>query len=595
MVVISRISTTTMSSFKSCVSRNTSMNGVGLELEPPVGLHRTTSSDPNDLLELGLDSIHTYSKGNTVTKKIDLYDVRAEAPVQYDESLSGTLCGQGLDLPKGFDGLQFARFRMTSDTSVFEDTFQMVGEKDIPAEIGLEFKWFCGNCAKKGVSTVFNLRDESISKCQVCNHLLPIRKYESSDVVSKDPADGVYTTLLKSTTGSNISVNVDKDLRLRSIDDRMEHTFLSLSEPSLQRQDSPISASCVVGAIERMPSFSTFIGSPKEKNNSLSDPSVSQASSSSSSNGYLDGYFSTRFSSYKDDDGNTLVHDFGPSIPLSRGNSMSEWSLQVEPVDSKAQEYVQKTLQKNPGVKTVKITYCCPFKDCGNVVDLHDESRTPTCKKCNFVLPTKHPIVIVKQDMLKCLICDKKFEKKSHFTRHIKDMEDDRHQNYKPYACRNEGCIKIFRDEANRTKHEKASCTTLSQDERDKHKFKCPHVDCIDHPGFSRKADLQNHSLSKHGGDRTPHKCKYCEKRFANQPNVNRHIRDRHKDLWLEKQGGKIDEEVAQGKGEEQSSGKGASPTKTSKRSVGDVTLGDVEKASPAKKARVGRKKKDRE
>ena len=150
MVVIPRISTTMSSSSKLCVSRNASLNSVGdgLELEPPVGLHRTPSSDPSDLLALGFDSIHSSSIGNTVTNRIDLYEIRAEAPVQYDESLTGTLSGQGLDLPTVFAELPNAAFRMKSDPSVCEDTVQMVGEKDVPAEIGLEFKWFCGNCAK---------------------------------------------------------------------------------------------------------------------------------------------------------------------------------------------------------------------------------------------------------------------------------------------------------------------------------------------------------------------------------------------------------------------------------------------------------------
>jgi len=178
--------------------------------------------------------------------------------------------------------------------------------------------------------------------------------------------------------------------------------------------------------------------------------------------------------------------------------------------------------------------YQCPNQLCRAAVTLR-RTKFPKCYSCRYLLPTKY-ILDKTPTLIVCEICNMHFFKKSHFAQHIKEEKlkpgiTNRHQNYLPFKCRHEGCEKRYCDEANRTKHERVSCDKVPVSARNALKFKCTEPGCTHKKaleGYSRKADLVNHVQSIHKNNRKPHKCPFCTKRFANQPNVNRHIMHAH-------------------------------------------------------------------
>ena len=176
--------------------------------------------------------------------------------------------------------------------------------------------------------------------------------------------------------------------------------------------------------------------------------------------------------------------------------------------------------------------YQCPNPLCRAAVTLR-RTKFPKCYSCRYLLPTKY-ILDKTPTLIVCEKCNMHFFKKSHFAQHIKEEKlkpNSSHHNYLPFKCRHEGCEKRYCDEANRTKHERVSCDKVPVSARNALKFKCTETGCTHKKaleGYSRKADLVNHVQSIHKNNRKPHKCPFCTKRFANQPNVNRHIMHAH-------------------------------------------------------------------
>ena len=217
------------------------------------------------------------------------------------------------------------------------------------------------------------------------------------------------------------------------------------------------------------------------------------------------------------------------NIGKQKDCKLCKHKLPIKNISHKIKEIEVESLLslKNPSFNHSNYLLECPNCNSDFILSSKNSKKRKKCKLCKYLLPTKF-ISEKKSDHIICKICNQYFFKKLHFLLHMKKMAkegNDLHKNYKHFECNL--CGKKFSEETNIKKH-LLSCKKIPISIRNIKKFKCTEKDCTHKKaldGYVRKQDLIQHVQSCHKNIIKPFKCKFCNKGFANKPNLNRHVR----------------------------------------------------------------------
>jgi uncharacterized Zn-finger protein len=392
-------------------------------------------------------------------------------------------------------------------------------------EVQVYVKWYCGSCNSKQVKTeIVDLDKES--SCSKCQHLFPIKKKVDLTNTAADPTDfSDWPSFTDSISGTNVTVSLSQVRQ-----DSYDSTNPSLRDfrTGLQRQNSldPTFKNDDGGECLRRGVSSNWF------NVECSLGEGSRVSSSSSAE-----------------------NNFGSFLP--------EFSMDT---DADLDAVVRQNLNKREVTK-VGIRWYCPQKHCGSELDLWDEeSHSPTCRKCKYLLPTRKPILAMVKRRFECPICHKGFSRRNILMEH-----QNTHGDFKPHQCKwhIRGCKMRFNDLSNRTKHENSSCKYMEGEPQKN--FKCVKCD----KRYIRKVDLQNHILTKHEGVAKPYECDLCGLKYANRANLSRHKQKVHN--------GKVCKAKTKGKGKASK----AAPKKKRKTAGGTAKKPTEKKLKTEKKQKI--------
>lgn len=141
----------------------------------------------------------------------------------------------------------------------------------------------------------------------------------------------------------------------------------------------------------------------------------------------------------------------------------------------------------------------------------------------NLVTSTGSPQPAAKKEVIKCLACDKYFNRICYLTQHNKSF----HSGDKPFKC--DRCGKRFHSEIRAKDHSK------------KHGGEKPHKCELCPKSFNHKTDLRRH-ICLHSGEK-PFACDHCGKGFIRKDHMLKHV-ETHKNSKRKLSGNKIVEDL---------------------------------------------------